>query len=398
MKLRFGKAAVVALLGLFLLITVYQWSLITASVISLVTSAVLLPVNLSSVARLWSVDLLEFWVAAFAWLVTGLFLVRKIFRLVKPSRIFVNGSAIFLCLLGVVALTSPFLVPVPPNVQGDLLTTRLLPPLSSGYVIQTSETNEPVGAVSGIERKRQEANAFLLQRSIIVMGGKTETGNSRSIIFLLGTDDTGRDVFSRIVSGTRVSLAIGIAATVGAILIGTFFGFAAGYSNRFVDSLLMRVTDLFLSVPSLFLVIGIVAFLGQSISTLIIVLATTGWMGIARMVRSEVKKLREREFVLVAKMFNRSSRTIIIRHILPNVKPLLLTAAVLQFGNAVLAEASLSFLGLGVQPPTASWGNMLGQSLGYLRTGWWLGFFPGLLLAAVLIAAHYAIEGRESPT
>ncbi len=391
MKLRSWKT--IALLILFLLISVYQWSLISASMISLVTSAVLLPVN---PARIWSVDLIEFWVASITWLMTGFFLLRRIFRPPGPSRILVNGAAIFLCLLGVVALTSPFLVPVPPNVQGDLITTRLLPPLSPGYIIETLETTEPVGNVSSIERKRQQANAFLLQRSIIVRGGKPETDDGRSIVFLFGTDDTGRDVFSRIISGTRVSLAIGVAATVGAMLIGTFFGFAAGYSNRFVDSLLMRITDLFLSIPSLFLVIGIVAFLGQSISTLIIVLATTGWMGIARMVRAEVKKLREREFVLVAKMFNRSSTTIILRHILPNVKLLLITAAVLQFGNAVLAEASLSFLGLGVQPPTASWGNMLGQSLGYLRTGWWLGVFPGLLLACVLIAAHYAIEGREN--
>ena len=393
MKLQSGKAATVVLLILFLLITIYHWRLISASIISFATSLILLPAHPT---RIWSVDLLEFWVAAVAWLVTGLFLARTIFRPVKLSKILLNGAAVFLCLLGVVALTSPFLVPLPPNVQGDLVTTRLLPPLSSGYVIETLETTEPVGNLSSLEKTRQTANDFLLQRSIVVIGGKPKTVNARSIVFLLGTDDTGRDVFSRIISGTRVSLAIGVAATIGAILIGSLFGFAAGYSNRFVDSLLMRITDLFLSVPSLFLVIGIVAFLGQSISTLIIVLATTGWMGIARMVRAEVKKLREREFVLVAKMFRLPSTTIILRHILPNVKQLLVTAAVLQFGNAVLAEASLSFLGLGIQPPTASWGNMLGQSLGYLRTGWWLGVFPGLLLACVLIAAHYAIEGREN--
>lgn len=398
MKFRFGKKTITVLLIVFLLITWYQWNLISASILSIATSAILTPLNLGSAARIWNPDLLEFWVAAIAWLMIGLFLTAKIFQPVKLSPQFGNGSSFFLCLLGAVALTSPFLVPVPPNVQGDLLTTRLLAPLSSGYTIETFEAPTLDRNANILDRKRQEANAYLLQRTITVIGGTRETDQARTTVFLLGTDDTGRDVFSRIISGTRVSLAIGVAATIGAILIGTLFGFVAGYSNRFVDSILMRITDLFLSIPSLFLVIGIVAFLGQSITTLIVVLATTGWMGIARMVRTEVKKLREREFVLAARMLDQSSTTIIIRHILPNVKPLLLTAAVLQFGNAVLAEASLSFLGLGVQPPTASWGNMLGQSLGYLRTGWWLGVFPGLLLASVLIAAHYAIEGRENAT
>jgi peptide/nickel transport system permease protein len=158
----------------------------------------------------------------------------------------------------------------------------------------------------------------------------------------------------------------------------------------------MRLTDLVLSIPSLFLVVAIMAFLGKSISTLIVVLSLTGWMGTARAVRTEVLRLREREFVLAAKLLNQSPLKIMKNHIFRNLKPMIAVAATLQFANAVLAEASLSFLSLGVQPPTASWGNMLGQSLNYLDRGWWLGFFPGALLALLLISAHYAVEGKAS--
>jgi peptide/nickel transport system permease protein len=117
-------------------------------------------------------------------------------------------------------------------------------------------------------------------------------------------------------------------------------------------------------------------------------------MGIARTVRTEVQKLKQKEFILVAKMLNQPTRTTLFKHILPNLKSLLATAVVLQFGNAVLAEASLGFLGLGVQPPTASWGNMLGQSLDYVRTGWWLALFPGIMLTSVLLAVHTIADRR----
>jgi peptide/nickel transport system permease protein len=161
----------------------------------------------------------------------------------------------------------------------------------------------------------------------------------------------------------------------------------------------MRLTDLFLAIPVLFLVIGILAFVGQSITTIVVVLSLSGWMGIARVVRGEVVTLREREFILAARLLRVSTWKIITRHLLPNLRPVIATAAVLQFANAVLGEASLGFLGLGIQPPTATWGNMMGEATGYLASAWWVGVFPGLLLAVVLVAAHslganLAVEGN----
>ena len=304
-----------------------------------------------------------------------------------------NGVChLLLFVLTVVALVAPILTPVPPNVQGNLITTRLLSPLSVGAietVVARAQTDE---SISFVERMRIDANNYLLNRQIVVMGKPQELNASTRLVFIFGSDDVGRDVLSRVIAGARVSLAIGAIVAVGSVVIGTLIGFFAGYTGTLIDALLMRLTDLFLAIPSLFLVIGVIAFLGQSLTTLVAVLTLTGWMSAARTVRTEVRKLRGKEFVHAARMLNQSAYKILIKHLLPNLKPILFTATILQFGNAILAEAALSFLGLGVQPPTASWGNMLGQSVSYLRTGWWLAFFPGLLLSTVLLAVHQKFE------
>jgi peptide/nickel transport system permease protein len=215
-------------------------------------------------------------------------------------------------------------------------------------------------------------------------------------MFLCGTDDNARDVFSRVVAGARVSLGIGLCSALGALFIGGAIGFVSGLSRGVLDSLLMRLTDLFLAIPGLFLVIGIIAFVGQSALTIIIVLSLSGWMGIARVVRGEVVSLREREFMLAAALLRVPRWKIVTRHLLPNLREVIAAAAVLQFANAVLGEASLGFLGLGIQPPTATWGNMMGEATGYLASAWWIGVFPGVLLAVVLIAAHAAAEPHSA--
>ncbi len=283
-----------------------------------------------------------------------------------------------------VAIEAPILVTTDPLTQGDLGTTRLVPPLSATTVADRQIPEAGPGS-SGLET--------MLARDLVTLRIRSappeRSGNAdHPMVFLLGTDSVGRDVLSRVIVGTRVSLMIGILATVGALLLGSLIGFVAGLAGRWPDSILMWIVDVFLSIPSLFLVITFAFFLGNSVAQLILVLVLSGWMGVARIVRGEVLHLRRREFVLAARLFGQRSGTIIRRHLLPNVLPTILTAAILQVSDTILAEAALGFLGYGVQPPVPSWGNMLGEAVAHLETAWWLAVFPGLCLVTLLISLH----------
>ena len=397
---------------IFALISLVQYRLIVASLVSLGAWCALEAGSLFRFNGYWSPALVEYWVAAVVWIAAAMWLVRRIFVPggnrgksvdkapssarshpgVVPARIIV--------LLGFVALTSPFLTLVGPDVQGNLVTTRLLPPLSTGFVSESYDLGiAGADSAGGPQEAFTVANNYLLHRIVRVEGNAPDDSRSsiRSsgvptrefrTVFIFGTDDNARDVFCRVVAGARVSLGIGLCSALGALLIGGTVGFAAGMSGGVLDSILMRLTDLFLAIPGLFLVIGILAFIGQSAMTIVLVLSIAGWMGIARVVRGEVVSLREREFILAAKLLRVPPGKIITRHFLPNLRPVIVTAAVLQFASAVLGEASLGFLGLGIQPPTATWGNMMGEATGYLASAWWVGVFPGILLAVVLVAAH----------
>jgi peptide/nickel transport system permease protein len=196
----------------------------------------------------------------------------------------------------------------------------------------------------------------------------------------LGTDHLGRDVLSRVIYGSRVSLLIGFAAVGVGSLIGATLGIVAGYRGGWSDTVIMTLADAQLAFPFILLAIGIIAVLGPSFPTLVVVVGLSGWMTYARVLRAQVLVLRSREFVDAIHGLGGSTLRIILRHILPNVLSSLVVIATLELARAIVLEATLSFLGLGIQPPTPSWGGMIHEGREYLDSAWWISTFPGLVL------------------
>jgi peptide/nickel transport system permease protein len=209
----------------------------------------------------------------------------------------------------------------------------------------------------------------------------------------LGLDELGRDVLSRLLFGARVSLAVGIAVVVLAGALGTLIGALSGYAGGAVDALLMRLTDVVLAFPGILLAIALVAVLGPALSHVVVALAVIGWVGYARLVRGQVLKLREEEFVLAARAAGMPARRIVARHVLPNVLPLLVVQATLGMAGAVLAEAGLSFLGLGQPPPGASWGAMVNAGRAHLLDAPHVALFPGLAIVWTVLGLNFLGDG-----
>jgi peptide/nickel transport system permease protein len=210
---------------------------------------------------------------------------------------------------------------------------------------------------------------------------------------LLGLDDLGRDVLSRIIWGARVSLRVGFSVVILASLIGVTLGAMAGYFGGWMDTLIMRLTDILLAFPGILLAIALVAVLGPSLNNVILALATIGWVGYARLVRGQVLKVREMEYVTAAKALGAKSPRVIMRHVLPNVINPVIVMATLGLAGAILAEAALSFLGLGVQPPTPSWGAMLTAGRRYLGIANHLAIFPGAAIMLAVMGLNFLGDG-----
>ena len=266
---------------------------------------------------------------------------RETWRRFRGHRQAILGLALIVLLTGT-ALLAPALAPYDPDAQTDIVATRYQAP---------------------------------------------------SVSHPMGTDRFGRDIFSRTLYGARISLSIGFLAILIAITLGTAIGAIAGFFGGRLDTLLMRGVDLLLSFPRLVLLVVLVALFEPSIALVTLVLGLTGWMGVSRIVRGQVLTVREMEFVTAARVLGFGRTRILARHVLPNVLTPVIVAATLGIGNTILAEAALSFLGLGVQPPTASWGNMVASGRDAMLDAWWITTFPGLAIVFTVMAFNLVGDG-----
>jgi peptide/nickel transport system permease protein len=207
--------------------------------------------------------------------------------------------------------------------------------------------------------------------------------------FLWGTDDLGRDYLSRAMYGSRISMSVGFISMGIATLVGTAVGAISGYFGGRIDTILMRIVDILLCFPTFFLVLTVQATLKPSLYNVMIIIGLTGWMHIARLVRAEFLSLREREFVEAARALGFDDFRIVFKHVLPNAMGPVIVAATLGIPGAILTESSLSFLGLGVQPPTSSWGSMLTKAQVYMRSAWWVVFYPGILISITVLSFNF---------
>ena len=347
-----------------------------------------------------------------------LILIIPIFSFIKRKKIgalfnTINFTSFIIIILVFFFCLAPLIANSNPNFQKNLSVTKLLPPLSyikvihlvpeenlnsnimdfislKNKVVKRSFNENIIFADSVADGQKfiyyQHGSAFELPKSKIIMN------NGKPLItqkyFLLGTDELGRDIYSRLIYGARISLFVGLGSVAISLFLGLILGFLAGYPGGIMDSSLNRITDMFLAFPVIFLIILILALWGNSLISVIVVLGFSGWMSLFKIVRGEVISLKNKDYFISAKLIGLSRKKLLIKEVLPVILAPVIVNLVFQYANVILAEAALSYLGLGTGSTYPSWGAMIEAGQNYLSHAWWMIFFPGLILFLTLYTAN----------
>ncbi len=298
-------------------------------------------------------------------------------------------------LIGAVALGAPWLAPYDPNEQLDSPASNLQPPGTRLAAIHLAGDSWQLAesvrrTADGLEVVRRGERLRFAAAEVLNL---TANGVADTRVFLLGSDRFGRDLLSRLIYGARVSFVIAALTTTLALTLGLGVGSFAALGGRLLDGFLMRGVDALLAFPDLFLVIALAALFHPSDALVVLVLVLVNWMSVARVVRAQLLELKRREFVLAARGMGRGWPGIWLDHLLPNALGPILVQAALIAGATILSEAVLSFLGLGIQPPRASWGNMIAEGQNLLSSAWWIATFPGIAICVAVISLHLVGDG-----
>jgi peptide/nickel transport system permease protein len=305
------------------------------------------------------------------------------------------AGAVLTCVLALAALAAPWLAPYDPDEQLDPAAAAHRPPGTTLAAVRLA--NGTWRLADRVERIPEGLRIERQQRTEILPAGQvvnlTPDGVADHRFFLLGSDKFGRDLWSRMLWGGQISLAVGLLSALLSLVLGVTIGAAAALGGRWVDGLLMRGVDVFLSFPWILLLITLTALFRPGTWALVFILALGAWMGISRLIRAEILGLQQREFVLAARAIGLGPFTIFRRHLLPNALTPVLIQTMLLIGQIILIESSLSFLGLGVQPPTPTWGNMVAEGRESLAWAWWVATFPGAAISLTVIAFNLLGDG-----
>ncbi len=339
------------------------------------------------------------------------FLKRKRINVLEKR---LNFTSAVICLLLAMFVFAPIVSELNPDFEKNLNVTKLLPPFSKIKVLdlvnQDNYSDDQLGEflkmrdqviknsydeniiyIDSIKSGKivtyyQKGMAFQIDSDKVVFAGSKPQIDEK--IFLLGTDELGRDIFSRLVYGARISLFVGLGAVIITMILGLSLGFFAGFWGGWMDSVLSRFTDMLLAFPVIFLIVLILALFGNSLFSVIIVLGFSGWMSLFKIVRGEVISIKSKEYFISAKMIGLSNFKLLINEVMPVIAASIIVNLIFQYGNVILAEAALSFLGLGTGSSYPSWGQMIEAGQSYLTTAWWMIFFPGIILFITLFAAN----------